>query len=225
MLKKANMKISDIEMVKREIDVLKLCQHPNIIRLLDIFENQDYLYIIMEHLNVDMFVYMEKRGFKVTERRACTLVHSLATALFYLHIYGIVHRDLKLDNIMTVDETEDCEVKLVDFGLSKIVGPNETCEEPYGTLGYAAPEVLKRVPYGKAVDIWGLGIIAYILLTGTSPFEDDSDTEVLKYRAKDEVWCRKTLSEEPDFDGEFWEDKSDEAKAFTMSTRLQRHIA
>ncbi len=180
MLKKASMKISDIELVKREIDVLKLCQHPNIIRLLDIFENQDYLYIIMEVLHVDLYVYMEKRAFKISETRACTIIHSLATALYYLHSYGIIHRDLKLDNIMTVDETEDCEVKLVDFGLSKIVGPKETCTEPYGTLGYAAPEVLRRIPYGKEVDIWGLGIISYILMTGISPFEDDSDAQVLK---------------------------------------------
>ena len=181
MLKKANMKLLDLELVKREIDVLKLCQHPNVIRLLDIFENQEYIYLIMEILHEDLYVYLEKRSFQVSEIRACSLIHSLATALFYLHSYGIVHRDMKLDNIMMTDESDESDVKLVDFGLSKIVGPKETCEEPYGTLGYAAPEVLRRIPYTNAVDIWGLGIIAYILLTGMSPFEDDSDDEVLRY--------------------------------------------
>jgi len=174
------MKISDIELVRREIDILKLCQHPNIIRLLDIFENQDYLYIVMELLPSDLYIYLENRSFHLSEARACSIIHSLATALFYLHSYGIMHRDLKLDNIMMIDESEGSDVKLVDFGLSKIVGPKETCDEPYGTLGYAAPEVLQRLHYNKAADMWGLGIISYILITGISPFEDDDDNEVMR---------------------------------------------
>ncbi len=208
MLKKANMKISDVELVKREIDILKLCQHPNVIRLLDIFENHDYLYIVMELLHVDLYVYLQKRDFEISEQRACNIIHSLATALFYLHSYGIVHRDLKLDNIMMTDESEDSDVKLVDFGLSKIIGPKETCEEPYGTLGYAAPEVLLRIPYGKAVDIWGLGIIAFILLSGISPFEDDNDEEVL----------RKTISDEPCMATPKWATRSEDSRVFVKRT-------
>ncbi len=181
MLKKMGMKLVDIELVKREVEVLKLCQHPNTLRLLDMFENQDYIYIVMELLHEDLFTYMEKRGFQLSEVRACSIVHSLATAIFYLHSYGIIHRDLKLDNIMMVDESEDSDVKIVDFGLSKMVGPGELCSEPFGTLGYAAPEVLQRKPYDKSIDIWGLGVIAYILLTGLSPFEDESETEILRY--------------------------------------------
>ena len=205
MLKKANMKMSDVELVKREIDVLKLCQHPNVIRLLDIFENHDYLYIVMELLHVDLYVYLQQRDFEVSEQRACSIIHSLAAALFYLHSYGIVHRDMKLDNIMMNDESEDSDIKLVDFGLSKIIGPKETCDEPYGTLGYAAPEVLLRIPYGKAVDVWGLGVISFILLAGLSPFEDDNDNEVL----------RRTISEEPPMTGGKWSIRSEESKAFT----------
>jgi len=207
MLKKANMKVSDLELVKREIEVLKLCQHPNIIRLLDVFENHEYLYIVMELLYVDLYVYLQNQDFSISEQRACSIIHSLAASLFYLHSYGIVHRDLKLDNIMMADETMDSDVKLVDFGLSKIIGPKETCDEPFGTLGYAAPEVLLRVPYGKAVDIWGLGIIAFILLAGLSPFEDDDDSEVL----------RKTVSEDPVLSGGKWVTRSEESKAFTKS--------
>ena len=177
-LKKMNMKLLDIELVKREIEILKLCQHPNIIRLLDVFENQDYIHIVMELLHVDLFTYMEKRGFRLSEARACFIIHSLATALFYLHSYGIVHRDLKLDNIMMVDDVEEADVKIVDFGLSRMLGPGEMSAEPYGTVGYAAPEILLQRPYSKAVDIWGLGVISYILLTGVSPFEDEDDNEI-----------------------------------------------
>ena len=70
------------------------------------------------------------------------MVHQIASALYYLHSYGIVHRDLKLENILMCDDTDDSELKLVDFGLSKILGPNETSVDPFGTLSYVAPEIL-----------------------------------------------------------------------------------
>jgi calcium-dependent protein kinase len=134
-MKKKDMSVSDIELQKREIEILKICQHPNIIRLLDIFENQDYIYIVMEVLHGgDLFTYLEKRNFKIKEERARVLSHSLATALFYLHSYGIAHRDLKPENVLMTEDNENGEPKLVDFGLSKIIGPNETCNDPFGTL-------------------------------------------------------------------------------------------
>ena len=80
-------------------------QHPHIIRLLDIFENQDYIYIIMEQLNGgDLFSYLEKRKFTVSESRAKKMSHQIATALYYLHSFGVAHRDLKPENILMVDE-------------------------------------------------------------------------------------------------------------------------
>ena len=77
-----------------------------------------------------------------------------------------------------VDNTNDSELKLVDFGLSKILGPTETSTDPFGTLSYVAPEVLLQKPYGKNVDLWSLGVIIYILLSGMLPFdsEDSKDT-------------------------------------------------
>jgi calcium/calmodulin-dependent protein kinase I len=80
----------------------------------------------------DLFSYLEKRNFKISESRARNIVHSIATGLYFLHSYGIAHRDLKPENILMVDETEDSDVKIVDFGLSKIIGPDEKCMEPYG---------------------------------------------------------------------------------------------
>lgn len=181
-VKKANTKPGDIELVKREIEILKLCQHPNLIRLLDVFENNEYIYLVMELLKGgDLFAYLEKRSFHLTEPRACHLIHSVAAAIFYLHRYGIMHRDLKLDNLLMTDDSDEADVKIVDFGLSKLVGPTETCSEPFGTLGYVAPEVLQRFPYNKSIDIWSLGIISYILLSGLSPFEDENEKEIMRY--------------------------------------------
>lgn len=135
--------MQDVELQRREIEILKMCQHPHIIRLLDIFENQDYIYIIMEQLNGgDLFSYLEKRAFTVPEARAKQLSHQIATALYYLHSYGVAHRDLKPENILMATDSDTANLKIVDFGLSKIIGPNETSLDPFGTLSYVAPEVL-----------------------------------------------------------------------------------
>lgn len=145
------------------------------------FDSPDYIYIVMDYLpGGDLFSYLEKRKFKIPEARARVVAHKIATALYYLHTFGIAHRDLKPENILMSDDTDDCDLKLVDFGLSKIVGPSESCTEPFGTLSYVAPEVLLQKPYGKEVDIWSLGIIIYMMLSGVLPFDDDDDREIAR---------------------------------------------
>jgi len=79
-----------------------------------------------------------------------------------------------------VNDDDDCGLKIVDFGLSKIIGPNESSLDPFGTLSYVAPEVLLQKPYGKEVDLWSLGIIAYLLLSRVLPFDDDDDKEIAR---------------------------------------------
>jgi serine/threonine protein kinase len=142
-VKKKDLNIKDQELLKREIEVLKICQHPNIIKLEDVFENQDYLYIVMEYLNGgDLFSFLEKKKFRVREDIAKNIAHQIAAALYYLHNFGIVHRDLKPENILMVSDDDFSKIKIVDFGLSKTFGPGETCKEPFGTLCYVAPEIL-----------------------------------------------------------------------------------
>jgi serine/threonine protein kinase len=82
----------------------------------------------------DLFSYIERRGFRLPEPRAAQIIHKLSTAIFYLHSYGITHRDLKPENILMTDNSEEADIRLLDFGLSKIIGPNEFCNEPFGTL-------------------------------------------------------------------------------------------
>jgi tRNA A-37 threonylcarbamoyl transferase component Bud32 len=142
-MSKKEMTVPDIELQRREIEILKMCQHPYIIRLLDIFENEDHIYIVMENLSGgDLFTYLEKRKFTISEQRAQILGHQIATALFYLHSYGICHRDLKPENILMVDASEESDLKIVDFGLSKIIGPQETSLDPFGTLVRLADPIL-----------------------------------------------------------------------------------
>ena len=89
----------------------------------------------------------------------------------FLHQYGIVHRDLKPENILMTNETDTADIRLVDFGLGKIIGPGETCTESFGTFSYVAPEVLKEKPYNFKVDLFAIGIITYLLVTGFLPFD------------------------------------------------------
>ena len=111
-----------------------MCQHPNIIRLLDLFENEDFIYIIMENLSGgDLFTYLEQRNFEIPEKRAKELSHQIATALYYLHSFGVAHRDLKPENILMENDTDEADLRIVDFGLSKIIGPNESSIDPFGT--------------------------------------------------------------------------------------------
>jgi calcium/calmodulin-dependent protein kinase I len=206
-MKKKEMNTLDIELMRREIEILKICQHPNIIRLLDIFENFDYIFIVMEHLKGgDMFAYLEKRKFHIPEERAASLIYSVAVALSYLHSYGIAHRDLKPENILLISDQQDADIKLMDFGLSKIIAPDEKSVEPFGTLSYVAPEVLKTKPYGKAVDLWSLGVISYLLICGVLPFDDDKDSEI----------ARMILNVDPNYSFGRWKTASTEAIDFTQ---------
>ena len=134
-MSKKEMTVADVELQRREIEILKMCQHPFVIRLLDIFENHDFIYIVMENLSGgDLFTYLEKRKFNISELRAKVIAHQIATALYYLHSFGVAHRDLKPENILMVDTSDETDLKIVDFGLSKIIGPNETSMDPFGTL-------------------------------------------------------------------------------------------
>ena len=214
-MSKKEMKNEDLELVRSEIEILKICQHPNIIQLYDVFENVDYFYITMEHCGGgDLYDYLRKRHFKLSEAHACNLIHKISAAIFYLHSYGIAHRDLKPENILMTDSTEDADVRIVDFGLSKIIGPEEKCTEPYGTLTYVAPEILLECPYTKAVDLWSLGVMTYLMLTSKLPFDDANSEEEI---------ARKVVESQPSYSIKRWEGISNEAKNFVQRL-LERNV-
>ncbi len=205
-LNKKDMTIIDLELVKTEMDVLKICQHPNIIKLYDIHENEENIYLIMEYCQgSDLFTYIEKRGYKLNEKRACEIIHKLCAAVYYLHSYGIVHRDLKPENIIMTDNTDNADIRLLDFGLSKILGPTEKCSEPFGTISYVAPEVLKQKYYGREVDIWSIGIITYLLLCGCLPFDDEKSEKEI---------ARQTIEDPVPYYPRLWKKLSEDAKNF-----------
>ena len=153
----------------------------------------------------DLLSYFERYEYKLPETKICEIIYKLAMEIYYLHSYGIIHRDLKLDNILMTDLSDKADIRLVDFGVSKIIGDDEKCTEPYGTLSFVAPEVLQGKPYDKSVDLWSLGIITYTLLCGFLPFDD-------KYSEREIV--RKTIHNPIPYDINIWGYYSPEAKIF-----------
>ena len=202
-MNKSKMDSSDIELMRTEIEILKICQHPNIIRLYDIFENIDYIYIIMEYCpGGDLFSYLENRNFKVSEERAAILMKKMCDAVFYFQsFFGVIHRDLKPENVLMTSDKDDGDLRILDFGLSKITVPNEKCTEPYGTLTYCAPEIILDEPYNKEVDMWSLGVMTYLMVSGRLPFNSEDENKIARKIAFDEPdfeknSCWKTLSSE-----------------------------
>lgn len=211
-IKKENLKNKqDQELVKTEIDIMKLCRHPNIVNLLDHFENSEYIFIVMEYIQGgDLTKYVNKyyggkNNKTLPEKRVAELMKQLASGLQYLHRYGIIHRDLKPDNLMMTERSVTSEIKVMDFGLSKMMHHGEKVADGFGTLSFVAPEVLIRKPYNSKVDVWSLGVIIYNLLSGELPFDDANDNE--------EIIAKKVVFSEVEFNSKIWEKISKEAKA------------
>ena len=153
----------------------------------------------------DLLSYFEHYEYQLKETKICEIIHKLSMAIYFLHSYGIVHRDLKPENILMTDLTINADIRLLDFGLSKIVGNEEKCTEPYGTLSFVAPEVLQGKPYDKSVDLWSIGIITFLLICGYLPFDDKhSEREI----------ARQTIQDPVIFDGKIWNKFSPEVKNF-----------
>ncbi|XP_042830245.1 calcium/calmodulin-dependent protein kinase type 1B isoform X2 [Panthera tigris] len=150
----------------------------------------------------ELFDRIMERG-SYTEKDASHLVGQVLGAVSYLHSLGIVHRDLKPENLLYATPFEDSKIMVSDFGLSKIQTGN-VLGTACGTPGYVAPELLEQKPYGKAVDVWALGVISYILLCGYPPFYDESDPELFS----------QILRASYEFDSPFWDDISESAKDF-----------
>lgn len=191
------------DLLKNEIDVMKKVDHPNIIRMFDVLDSPDYLYLVMQLVHGgELFDAIVERG-NYTEADAKEITLQLLMAVDYLHDTGVVHRDLKPENLLLYDKTEGSKIMLSDFGLSKIpVG--DLMKTAVGTPGYVAPEVLRQEPYSKAVDLWSLGVIVYILLCGYPPFYDEDDMQLFELIKKGEY----------EYESPYWDEISQTAKDF-----------
>lgn len=157
-------------------------EHPNIVQCKQVFEDDRFIYLVLELLTggqmlprlADSHYYP-----RYCENDVVTLVRCLTRALGHLHKLGIAHRDVKPENVLYASETLDPTVKLTDFGISYTGCKVSLAHDMVGTPLYVAPEVLLRKPYGCAADMWSLGVIVHILLTGYPPFDDDDLVQLI----------------------------------------------
>ncbi|XP_069693471.1 calcium/calmodulin-dependent protein kinase type 1 isoform X2 [Periplaneta americana] len=189
--------------LENEIKVLRRLKHPNIVQLLETFEDKHKVYLIMELVTGgELFDRIVEKG-SYTEKDASDLIRQVLEAVDYMHEQGVVHRDLKPENLLYYSHDDDSKIMISDFGLSKMEDSG-IMATACGTPGYVAPEVLAQKPYGKAVDVWSIGVISYILLCGYPPFYDENDANLFAQILKGEF----------EFDSPYWDDISDSAKDF-----------
>ncbi|VFV27425.1 hormonally up-regulated neu tumor-associated [Lynx pardinus] len=156
--------------LRREGQIQQMIRHPNITQLLDILETENSYYLVMELCpggNLMHKIYEKKR---LEESEARRYIRQLISAVEHLHRAGVVHRDLKIENLLL---DEDNNIKLIDFGLSNcagILGHSDPFSTQCGSPAYAAPELLARKKYGPKIDVWSIGVNMYAMLTGTLPF-------------------------------------------------------
>ncbi|XP_053772620.1 hormonally up-regulated neu tumor-associated kinase [Desmodus rotundus] len=156
--------------LRREGQIQQMIRHPNITQLLDILETENSYYLVMELCpggNLMHKIYEKKR---LEEAEARRYIRQLVSAVEHLHRAGVVHRDLKIENLLL---DEDNNIKLIDFGLSNcagILGHSDPFSTQCGSPAYAAPELLARKKYGPKIDVWSIGVNMYAMLTGALPF-------------------------------------------------------
>lgn len=170
--------------IDKEIILLKLMDHPNIIRIYDVFEGEQELYLVLEYIEGgELFDFLTNHG-RLSSREALVFFKQIVYGLNYAHTLSIIHRDLKLENILIQSLTPPL-IKIADWGMATFAAPSVLLETSCGSPHYASPEIVSGSEYqGSAIDVWSCGVILYALLVGKFPF-DDRDVRVLLSKIKE----------------------------------------
>ena len=185
-------RLPDVKYFETEIKILSLLDHPNVVRLFEVFEDDKNFYLIMELCKGGNLVTRMKNN-KYKEKAAANLMEQIVAAIAYCHEKGICHRDLKPQNVLFCDESPNSPVKVVDFGIGKIFDPSLTnlqndiktefkikkMDSQIGTMYFMSPEIIKG-SYNEKCDIWSLGVILYFLLCGYPPFVGANDMQLVQ---------------------------------------------
>ncbi|KAJ4774462.1 Calcium-dependent protein kinase [Rhynchospora pubera] len=194
-----------IEDVRREVKMLKaLSGHTHTVKFYDACEDADNVYIVMELCEGgELLDRILSRGGRYTEEDAKTIVVQILNVVSFCHLQGVVHRDLKPENFLFSSREENSVLKIIDFGLSDFIKPDERLNDIVGSAYYVAPEVLHR-SYSTEADMWSIGVITYILLCGSRPFWARTESGIF----------RSVLRADPNYDDSPWPSISPEAKDF-----------
>ena len=198
-INKVDIKLIDLELIEQEKNYLKLIKHPNILSLKDYYEDRKNIYIITECCNGgDLLNYIEERNkekAQISEKIAAIITKKIADGIRYLNFFGVIHRDIKPENIMFVSKNDIKSLKIIDLGVSQTLTYGEMAREPIGTDGYICPEIYMNHNYSFKIDVWSLGVILYLMITGgILPFDDDKmDSKVI---GKKVVYLQQEYPEE-----------------------------
>ncbi|XP_061825983.1 serine/threonine-protein kinase BRSK2 isoform X4 [Nerophis lumbriciformis] len=164
--------------VEREIAILKLIEHPHVLKLHDVYENKKYLYLVLELVSGgELFDYLVKKG-RLTPKEARKFFRQIMSALDFCHSHSICHRDLKPENLL-LDEKNN--IRIADFGMASLQVGDSLLETSCGSPHYACPEVIRGEKYdGRKADVWSCGVILFALLVGALPFDDDNLRNLLE---------------------------------------------
>ncbi|XP_041444320.1 death-associated protein kinase 2 isoform X2 [Xenopus laevis] len=193
------------EEIEREVDILKGIQHPNIITLQDVYENKTDVVLVLELVSGgELFDFLAQKE-SLSEEEATRFIKQILEGVNYLHTRKIAHFDLKPENIMLLDKTIAMPyIKLIDFGLAHAIEDGVEFKNIFGTPEFVAPEIVNYEPLGLAADMWSIGVITYILLSGASPFLGENKQETLS----------NITAVNYEFDEEFFSHTSNLAKDF-----------
>ena len=210
LVQKNNQSLEEYKINRNETDIFQILQninHPNIVKCVDLYENESQIFFVFEYLSCgNLKKYIEEIKLLPSDynnETVLNLIKQIIEGAYVLHKYGIIHRDIKATNIMVqinspikksiipnafemvekssmYEDVSDVTLKLIDFGLSKILGANETTNEPYGSLSYKAPEIILHKRYNFKVDVWSIGITIYYIVYKALPFDEGNREEIKK---------------------------------------------
>ncbi|KAG0431585.1 hypothetical protein HPB47_021639 [Ixodes persulcatus] len=162
--------------LKNEVAILQNIHHPGVVNLEKMFETAERIFVVMEKLKGDMLemILSSEKG-RLSERTTKFLIYQILIALKHLHSKNIVHCDLKPENVLLSSDSDFPQVKLCDFGFARIIGEKSFRRSVVGTPAYLAPEVLRNKGYNRSLDMWSVGVIIYVSLSGTFPFNEEED--------------------------------------------------
>ncbi|XP_029965829.1 death-associated protein kinase 2a [Salarias fasciatus] len=200
------------EEIQREVAVLRQTRHQNIVTLHDVFENRTDVVLILELVSGgELFDFLAQKE-SLSEEEATQFIRQILEGVQYLHTHNIAHFDLKPENIMLLDKNVPLpRIKLIDFGLAHKMEAGVEFKNIFGTPEFVAPEIVNYEPLGLEADMWSIGVITYILLSGASPFLGESKQDTLG----------NISAVNYEFDEEFFCHTSDQAKDF-ISQLLQK---
>jgi len=192
-------RIKDYESFKNEIEILKTLDHPNIIKVYETYETDRLCYLVTELCEGGELFYHIVKNRRLTEGQCSRILKQIMSAIMYCHMNNICHRDIKPENFLLKHKGDDSNIKLIDFGLSKQLSEDEIMHAPNGTPYYIAPEIMTG-NYTKLVDNWSLGVLLYIMISGSPPFYGPTNTHILRAVQKGvyslELKAFKTVSDD-----------------------------